>query len=108
MVDVSLMTLTRDSSTPMPRSSYSYLKHTFLPYFHYNLEWMCVVMPQVWFGDHMFHESFLFYKGYSIPHRKTVEQYRDAIDQVPSVDSPEVFGLHPNADITYAHCWSSL
>jgi len=48
----------------------------------------------------MFHESFLFYKLYNIPHCKTVEQYRDAIDQLPPVDSPEVFGLHPNADIT--------
>lgn len=62
---------------------------------------------QVWFGDHMFLDKFAFYKGYSIPQCKTIEQYKEAIDQLPLVDTPEVFGLHPNADITYA-LFSSL
>jgi dynein heavy chain len=56
---------------------------------------------KVWFGDHMFADAFCFYKGYSIPQCRTVEQFREAIDQLPPVDSPEAFGLHPNADITY-------
>ncbi len=55
---------------------------------------------QVWFGEHMFQESFSFYKGYSIPQGRSLEQVRDAIDHLPLVDTPEVFGLHPNADIT--------
>ena len=56
---------------------------------------------KVWFGEHMFQDSFCFYKGYVIPNAKTIEQYRELIDELPLVDTPQVFGLHPNADITY-------
>nr|WAW84834.1 axonemal dynein heavy chain A [Halisarca dujardinii] len=56
---------------------------------------------KVWLGEHMYQESFNFYKGYTIPHRKTIDQYREAIDNLPLVDTPQVFGLHTNADITY-------
>ena len=55
---------------------------------------------KVWFGDHMFLENFIFYKGYTIPQLKTIEEYRNSIEQLPLVDTPEVFGLHPNADIS--------
>jgi len=56
---------------------------------------------RVWFGDHMFSDKFNFASGYKIPQGKTVQEYRDYIEQMPIVDSPEVMGLHPNADITY-------
>ncbi|XP_063956179.1 dynein axonemal heavy chain 8-like [Lytechinus pictus] len=56
---------------------------------------------KVWFGDHMFQDSFKFYTGYIIPKCKTVQEYLDVIETLPLTDSPEVFGLHPNADITY-------
>ena len=59
-----------------------------------------MIALQVWFGEHMFAETFSFYKGYSIPQCRNLEQFREAIDLLPLVDSPEVFGLHPNADIT--------
>ena len=49
----------------------------------------------------MFQPSFNFYKGYPIPKCNTQTQYLDYIDQLPLVDTPEAFGLHPNADITY-------
>jgi dynein heavy chain len=49
----------------------------------------------------MFHQNFQFYKGYGIPNCIKVQQYLDYVDQLPLIDSPEVFGLHNNADITY-------
>ena len=48
----------------------------------------------------MFNPSFIFYKGYKIPVLKTVKEYIDYIESLPLSDTPEIFGLHPNADIT--------
>ncbi|VEL23056.1 unnamed protein product [Protopolystoma xenopodis] len=56
---------------------------------------------RVWFSENMFGDAFEFYKGYKIPRCRTLEDYRSKIDTLPLVDSPECFGLHSNADITY-------
>ncbi|XP_076466904.1 dynein axonemal heavy chain 5-like [Babylonia areolata] len=56
---------------------------------------------RVWFTEHMFSDNFAFYTGYKIPKCKNVEEYRNYIEGLPLVDTPECFGLHPNADITY-------
>lgn len=53
-----------------------------------------------WFGDHMFQDSFNFYKGYTIPNLKGIDEYRSSIEALPLIDTPDVFGLHPNADIS--------
>ncbi|KAJ3342801.1 Dynein heavy chain 5, axonemal [Gonapodya sp. JEL0774] len=55
---------------------------------------------KVWFGEDMFKDTFCFYKGYIIPNLKTVEEFRASIETLPLVDTPDVFGLHPNADIS--------
>ena len=55
---------------------------------------------QNWFGEHMFQSSFYFYKGYGIPVFKQVKEYLDYIDKLPLADTPEIFGMHPNANIT--------
>ncbi|XP_068458453.1 dynein axonemal heavy chain 8-like [Clinocottus analis] len=56
---------------------------------------------RVWFSKKMFDPSFSFYTGYKIPVCKTVEEYMESIQSLPTMDSPQALGLHPNADITY-------
>ncbi|RXM37302.1 Dynein heavy chain 8, axonemal [Acipenser ruthenus] len=62
---------------------------------------------RVWFSEKMFEPTFCFYTNYKIPVCKTVEQYMEFIQSLPAVDTPQVFGLHPNADITYQSNTSS-
>uniref|UniRef100_A0A5K3EWX0 Dynein, axonemal, heavy chain 5 n=1 Tax=Mesocestoides corti TaxID=53468 RepID=A0A5K3EWX0_MESCO len=56
---------------------------------------------QVWFTDQLFEDTFEFYTGYGIPKSRTVDEYQARISELPTTDSPECFGLHSNADITY-------
>ena len=59
-----------------------------------------------WLCDEMFKASFAFnsYNSdyqYKIPEGLDMNVYRDHIETIPPVESPLIFGLHPNADITY-------
>ncbi|XP_029675665.1 LOW QUALITY PROTEIN: dynein heavy chain 8, axonemal-like [Formica exsecta] len=56
---------------------------------------------KVWFTDALFAEGFDFYKGYPLLIFKQVSDYLQAIDPMSTIDPPQVYGLHPNADITY-------
>jgi dynein heavy chain len=59
-----------------------------------------------WFCDDIFKSSFTFNNyaseyNYKIPEGLDIQLYRDAIDTIPPVDSPMIFGLHTNADLNY-------
>lgn len=56
---------------------------------------------KVWFCDVLLRPGFEFYKGYKVPQTRNLQGYIDYINSLPATDSPEVFGLHSNADITY-------
>jgi len=59
-----------------------------------------------WFLDDCFKPNFTFnnYQSeydYSVPDGLEISVYRNHIDTIPPVDSPNIFGLHTNADLTY-------
>merc|ERR1719313_1442790 len=61
---------------------------------------------QKWFCDEIWKQSFTFNSytsdyNYTIPESLEIGVYRQHIDTIPPVDSPMIFGLHPNADLTY-------
>ncbi|KAF3425259.1 hypothetical protein E2986_13407 [Frieseomelitta varia] len=72
-----------------------------------------------YFGDFLFDsfQPYHFYRGkevdYVIPPEGELEDYRKFIEGLPLVNTPEVFGLHPNAEIGYftqaaKEMWSNL
>ena len=72
-----------------------------------------------YFGDFLFDsfQPYHFYRGkevdYVIPPEGELEDYRKFIEGLPLLNTPEVFGLHPNAEIGYftqaaKEMWSNL
>lgn len=53
--------------------------------------------PEILEEGYRFSESGTYYA----PNFDTLEEYRNFIEQLPNNDEPEVFGMHPNANITY-------
>ncbi|CAD7937232.1 unnamed protein product [Amoebophrya sp. A120] len=59
-----------------------------------------------WFNEEIFKPGFKFNQyvsefDYKVPEGLEISTYKDYIDQVPAIDSPMIFGLHTNADLTY-------
>jgi dynein heavy chain len=55
-----------------------------------------------WLREELLKPGFVFgQKTYSVPDGLEIGNFRDFIDSLPSVDSPLIFGLHPNADLSY-------
>ena len=51
------------------------------------------------FGDPTLADTAQF--KYKVPQGVEIGKYRDYIDHIPAIDTPEVFGLHANADLTF-------
>jgi len=60
---------------------------------------------KLWLGPDCFKEDFAFAQHahfkYSVPQCDTMEGYQSYIASFPAHDSPEIFGLHVNADLTF-------
>eukprot|EP00931_Biecheleriopsis_adriatica_P081370 TRINITY_DN5469_c0_g1_i3.p1 TRINITY_DN5469_c0_g1~~TRINITY_DN5469_c0_g1_i3.p1 ORF type:complete len:4660 (-),score=1275.41 TRINITY_DN5469_c0_g1_i3:88-14067(-) len=63
----------------------------------YAAKWLCDDIYKPSFTFNNYHWDF----NYQIPDGLEMAVYREYIDEIPSFDSPLIFGLHPNADITY-------
>ena len=55
---------------------------------------------KVWLSDALFDDGFAFYKGYPVYNYKQISDYIAKIEEMPTTDPPQAYGLHPNADIT--------
>lgn len=58
------------------------------------------------FADKFFNQGVLvkgyeLYPGYRVPDSADIAVTRAEIEKLPATDSPETFGMHPNADLTY-------
>ncbi|PSC73956.1 flagellar outer dynein arm heavy chain gamma [Micractinium conductrix] len=53
------------------------------------------------YHSEVLHKGAELHKGYAIPDGTEIEVFRNAIEELPANDSPELFGLHSNADLSY-------
>ncbi|KAJ8736206.1 hypothetical protein PYW08_006862 [Mythimna loreyi] len=56
---------------------------------------------RVWFSDQLFNDEFQFHQGYGILKFKNIPEYLEEIETMKTIDPPQAYGLHTNADITY-------
>jgi dynein heavy chain len=55
----------------------------------------------LWLNDDIAKPGFTFHAGYRVPDCRTLADLRASVDELPHGDSPEIFGMHGNADIIY-------
>ena len=55
------------------------------------------------YNTHVLDRRYQFSKGseYYIPEYQNLENYKSYIDGLPMEDSPSIFGMHANANISY-------
>ena len=58
---------------------------------------------RIYLNANILHEGYSFSPSgkYRAPENTTLVQYREVLQQLPSVDDPEVFGMHENANLRY-------
>lgn len=55
---------------------------------------------QSWFHEGLFSPDFLFATGFPVPQFAKLSEILDWINELPNADSPKIFGLHENANIS--------
>jgi len=61
---------------------------------------LLLTMTKRWFTETMLTENYEVHPRYPLLQFKTTAEYLDALSNFPNPDSPVVFGLHPNANIS--------
>jgi dynein heavy chain len=54
-----------------------------------------------YFNPAVLAKGFELYPGYKVPESSDIAIVRAEIEKLPGTESPEIFGMHPNADLTY-------
>jgi dynein heavy chain len=54
-----------------------------------------------WLDTRTFEAGFEFYKGYTVPSFRNLAELRASVERVPFTDTPEIYGLHANAEVAY-------
>lgn len=54
-----------------------------------------------YFNESALEKGKMLYPGYQVPDHTDVNEFRSKIESLPAQDSPEIFGLHSNADLTF-------
>jgi len=61
---------------------------------------LLLTFSKMWLSEAMVQEGFAFSDGYMNPKFRNVDDYLKFIDDLPTNESPNVYGLHANAGIT--------
>jgi len=54
-----------------------------------------------YFNENSLVKGNTLYPGYVVPDTADIGDFRSSIEKLPAQESPEIFGLHPNADLTF-------
>jgi dynein heavy chain len=54
-----------------------------------------------YFNESALAKGLALYPGYVVPDTTEIAEFRGAIEKLPAQESPEIFGLHSNADLTF-------
>jgi len=54
-----------------------------------------------YFNQAVLEPGYTLFPGYSIPQGSDISVFRNAIEQLPFFDNPEIFGIHSNGDLVY-------
>lgn len=61
---------------------------------------LLMTYSRTWFSERLLRPNFCFFQEYRIPSCRSLSQFIDYVDTLPNFDNPQLFGLHPNANIT--------